>query len=88
MTHVLCNRKGDWKLQKERKKKKIAWPVIIAVRLVAWIPSVTCSAVVDDPYPLDPGLPVTKEKIPFILASYNANQEQTKFVVFGILRDK
>lgn len=46
-------------------------PVMIAVRLLASIPSVTCSAVEEDPNPLSPGLPVTNEKIPAILSSNN-----------------
>lgn len=33
----------------------------MAVRWLASIPSVTCSAVEADPNPLGPGLPVTKE---------------------------
>ena len=41
-------------------------PVIMAVRLLASIPSVTSSAVVADPNPLGPGLPVINEKIPTI----------------------
>lgn len=40
-----------------------SWPVIITVRLLASIPSVTCSAVEADPNPLGPGLPDTNEKI-------------------------
>lgn len=36
----------------------------MAVRWLASIPSVTCSAVEAEPNPLGPGLPVTKEIIP------------------------
>lgn len=39
-------------------------PVMMTVRLDASTPSVTCSAVEDDPKPLGPGNPVTSEKIP------------------------
>ena len=35
----------------------------IAVRLLASIPSVTCSAVEAEPNPLGPGLPVINEKM-------------------------
>ena len=44
-------------------------PVMIAVRLLTSIPSVTYSAVEEDPNPLGPGLPVTNEKIPTILST-------------------
>jgi hypothetical protein len=37
---------------------------MIAVSLLASIPSVTCSAVEADPNPLGPAHPVTREKIP------------------------
>jgi hypothetical protein len=48
--------------------------VIIAVRLLASIPSVTCSAVVEDPNPLGPAMPVTNEKIPTILTLEEAHK--------------
>lgn len=39
-------------------------PVMTTVRRLASTPSVTCSAVDDDPNPLAPALPVISERIP------------------------
>ena len=50
-------------------------PVMIAVRLLASIPSITCSAVEEDPNPLHPGLPVINEKIPTILSTQIENNQ-------------
>lgn len=47
----------------------------MAVRLLASIPAVTCSAVEADPNPLGPALPVINEKIPI---SLNRTKKQAK----------
>lgn len=57
------------KKNQKKKSKKSSVPVMMAVRLEASMPSVTCSAVEADPNPLGPGKPVIKEKIPTISLS-------------------
>lgn len=53
------------KREKKRAREEMRkGPVTMAVRLIASIPSATCSAVEADPNPLDPGHPVTSEKMP------------------------
>jgi len=49
--------------------KSVTLPVIIAVRLLASIPSVTCSAVEADPNPLGPAIPVINDITPTIVQS-------------------
>lgn len=55
-------------------------PVMITVRFLASIPSVTCSAVEADPNPLEPGHPVINERIPTILSIPSDPREVSYFL--------
>lgn len=63
----------------------------MAVRLLASIPAVTCSAVEADPNPLRPALPVISEKIPISLNRPKEKTEPYPFVapvLFDHMRDR
>jgi hypothetical protein len=57
--------------------------VTMAVRLLASIPAVTCSAVEADPNPLGPALPVINEKIPITLNRTKNTSKVSKLILLS-----
>ena len=55
----------------------------MAVRLLASIPAVTCSAVEADPNPLGPALPVINEKIPITLNCTKNTSKASKLILLS-----